>query len=337
MSEKLPLVVVAIDFSDEIIERIQSAAPTFRVERHFPDVPEAVWKETEILLTVRTFPTPDQAPELRWIQFPSAGVDRFLDVEIIKSGQVTVTNAAGMHAVQISEYCLMMMLAFNYQLPLMEAYQRNSEWPPKQHEIFKPMTLRGKTLGIVGYGSIGRELARITNAMGMRVLASKNNLKKLDNKDHYTEPETGDVEAEIPDRIYPSTALASMTKECDFVVVITPLTEATRHSINAEIFEAMKETAVFINVARGEVVDEDAMIKALKEGKIAGAGLDVFAQEPLPSDSPLWQMPNVLMSPHVAGNIANYHEKAAEVFIENLQRYAKNKPLLNRVNLERGY
>jgi phosphoglycerate dehydrogenase-like enzyme len=250
---------------------------------------------------------------------------------------VTVTSASGIHATQIANYCMMMILAFQFDLPSMIAYQRQSTWPKRQYEAFRPVDLSEKTVGIVGYGSIGRELARLANSFGMTVLASKRNLKRVQESDtDYSEGE-GDPEGVIPERIYPSEALATMASDSDFLVVTPPLTDKTRHMVNADVFKAMKETSVVINIGRGAVIDEQAMITALKEGQIAGAGLDVFEEEPLPEDSPLWQMENVLISPHISGNSASYNEKATRLFVANLERYLQKKPLYNVVNLETGY
>src|SRR5690606_27558402 len=142
---------------------------------------------------------------------------------------------------------------------------------------------------------------------------------------------------DIPDRLYPAEALASMARECDFLVITLPLTEATRHQVNAEVLAAMKPTAVLINVGRGGVIDERALIDALSSGKLAGAGLDVFEQEPLPPESPLWKLENVIISPHVSGASVNYHRKAANLFIENLHRYVEGQPLINAVKRAHGY
>ena len=257
---------------------------------------------------------------------------------IIQSDNVEVTTTSGMHATQMSEYCLGMMLAFNYKLPLMLQLQAQAEWSETHRtKTFAPMPLRGQTLGIVGYGAIGRELARIADSMGMTVLAIKRDVMHPADDDSYHEPGTGDPEGEIPLRLYPPQAVGSMAHECDYLVLTIPLTDDTHHMINAAVLKQMKKTAVLINVARGAVVDEAALIAALKERRIGGAALDVFEQEPLPADSPLWKLDNVILSPHVAGNTAVYHEKAAAVFAENLERYLDNLLLLNRVHRERGY
>jgi phosphoglycerate dehydrogenase-like enzyme len=336
-------VIVAIDFSDEIIDQFRAVSSRLRVERHFPNVPERAWETAEVLYTARVLPSPAQAPRLRWIQLHSAGVDHVIKEPIVQAQDVEVTTTSGIHAVQMSEYCLAMMLAFTYKIPRMLALQAQAEWPGRRNEmlnpddVFAPFHLRGQTLGIVGYGSVGRELARIADSMGMTVLAVKRDVMHPQAEDEYVEPGTGDPEGEIPRRLYPPEAITSMAKECDFLVLTIPLTAQTRHLINEEVLRAMKRTAILINVARGAVVDEAALISALAAGRIGGAALDVFEEEPLPAASPLWNLNNVIISPHVAGGSAYYHEKAAALFIENLERYLENRPLLNRLKREMGY
>lgn len=330
-------VVIAMDFADPLIERIRAVSPRLRVERHHPHVPERGWHEVEILYTGRLFPTVEQAPRLRWIQLHSAGVDHAIKEPIVLAEDVEVTTTSGIHAAVIAEYCLLGMLAFEFKLPTMLEHQARAEWARGRDAIFNPRGLRGQTVGIVGYGAIGRELARQADALGMRVLAVKRDAMHPADTDSYRLPGTGDPEGNLPTRIYPPEAAAAMAKECDFLVVTLPLTPQTRHIINAEVLNGMKKTAVLINIGRGAVVDEAALISALAAEKLRGAMLDVFEQEPLPPTSPLWKLPNVIISPHVAGVNQQYHELAAGVFIENLQRYIEKRPLLNRLVRERGY
>ncbi|MGQ9910014.1 MAG: D-2-hydroxyacid dehydrogenase [Candidatus Flexifilum sp.] len=330
-------VVVALDFNDAILDQLRAISPRLKIERHFPDVPARAWNDVEVLYTLKTLPDPAQVPHLRWVQLHTAGVDHILDHPLYAAQDVEITTTSGIHAVPLSEYCLGMMLAFNLKLPRMLRDQAAAAWPANQHSIYAPRELRGQTVGIVGYGSIGRELARLCDQLGMRVLAVKRDVKNPADREAYREPGTGDPEGEIPTRIYPPEALASMAPECDFLVVLAPLTAKSRHLIDEAVLKAMKRTAMLINVARGPVVDEAALITALSAGRIAGAALDVFEEEPLPPGSPLWNLDNVIISPHVAGNSQRYHEKAAAVFAENLARYLDKRPLLNRVRRELGY
>jgi len=336
MADKSIKVIVAADFTEKIMTNLRQISPQLDIEQHYPNVPNRAWKNAEILHTFDVIPTPEQAPNLRWIQLLSAGVDHVKDKPIVQQG-VTVTSASGIHATPIAEYCIGMMLAHVFQLPLMLKDQGEKRWRENQHDVYRPHHLRGQTLGIVGYGNIGRELARLADALGMNVLASKRDAKHPAIEGVYQAAGTGDPEGDIPERIYPSEAITTMARECDYLVLLTPLTEATHHLIGKSVLDAMKKNAVLINVARGSVVDEPALVKALQAGDIAGAVLDVFEEEPLPTDSPLWEMDNVIISPHCAGNSQRYNEKAAAVFAENLQRYLEREDLLNELDTERGY
>ncbi|MEO8393442.1 MAG: D-2-hydroxyacid dehydrogenase [Chloroflexota bacterium] len=330
-------VVVAMNFSDAIITRLREVSPRLHVERLYPTVPDKAWSNVDILFTSNIFPKPEQAPNLRWIQLYSAGINHAISEPILSADNVEVTTASGIHATPMSEFSLAMMLAFTYKLPQILGYQAQSQWVADRDSIFAPIPLRGRTLGIVGYGNIGRELARAADALGMTGLATKRDVMHPADEDSYHEVGTGDPEGEIPLRLYPPQALASMARECDFLVVTTPLTDATRHMVDATVLKAMKKTAVIINLARGAVIDEAALITALQEHRIGGAALDVFEQEPLPADSPLWKLDNVILSAHISGSVINYDDRAAVLFAENLQRYLDGQPLLNRVHLERGY
>jgi phosphoglycerate dehydrogenase-like enzyme len=330
-------VLVAMNFSEDILNRLRAVSDRLNIVCYAGQVPPQAYADVEVLYTIFNFPTPAEAPHLKWIQLHYAGVDGVVNRPIAQQEHIHITSASGIHATPIAEYCIGMMLAFSLQLPKMLRLQAQSKWADRPHEVFRPVGLRGQTLGIVGYGSIGRELARIADAMGMTILATKNNLLKPQEELDYIEEGTGDPNADIPQRLYPPEALGAMVAECDYVVVTVPLTEKTRHMVNADILAQMKPTSVIINIGRGATIDEQALIHALNRGIIAGAALDVFEQEPLPADSPLWQMSNVIISPHVSGNNTRYAERAARVFEENLRRYINHQPLLNQYDRKRGY
>jgi phosphoglycerate dehydrogenase-like enzyme len=332
-------VIVAIDYADEIIERLRDVSPRLTIERHFPEVPDRVWEQTEIACTLGVdLPPPEKAPNLKWIQLNSAGMEHVKDAPLVTEGGVKVTSVSGIHATPLAEYTIGMMLAWEFKLPTMIRDQDAVRWRDQRYTFYAPRHLRGQTIGIVGYGAIGREIARLAHAMGMTVLAMKRDvMNPADSDTTYRDKDTGDPDGSIPERLYPPEALATMARDCDYLVLLTPLTDATYHMVNKDVLAAMRETAVLINVARGQVMDEAALITALKKQKIAGAILDVFETEPLPADSPLWGMENVIISPHVAGNSHRYHERAAAVFAENLQRYIERRDLLNQLDTTRGY
>ena len=171
----------------------------------------------------------------------------------------------------------------------------------------------------------------------MEVLASKRDVRQPASRDEYVVPGTGDPDGALTNRLYPPQALRSMFKECDYVVVLVPKTPETENLLNAEAIKAMKPGAVLINLSRGGIVDEEALRKGLETGALAGAAFDVFATEPLPEDSPLWDTPNLIISPHIAGIMPDYQARATDVFVENLQRYLAHRDMINVVDWERGY
>jgi phosphoglycerate dehydrogenase-like enzyme len=259
-----------------------------------------------------------RSPKLKWIQTMLAGVDHFLTADIVKS-RVTVTNTSGIHASPVSEMTFCMMLMFAKQAPFCFLNKQEKKW-----ERFITILLRSKTVGIVGLGSIGRELARMSKAFDMRVIATRRTAKKGDR-------------ARYVDLIIPVENLRALLSESDFVVLLLPSTSGTYKMIGEKELRAMKPTAYLINVGRGSTVDEEAMVGALEQGWIAGAGLDAYAVEPLPVDSKLWVLPNVIISPHVSGRLVNYYEVVTELFCDNLKRYIEGKRLRNIVNKKRGY
>jgi phosphoglycerate dehydrogenase-like enzyme len=194
----------------------------------------------------------------------------------------------------------------------------------KQWERIIPGVLHSKTVGVVGLGSIGQEVARLAKSFGMKVIATRRSVSEV------TQTKTVDV-------TLPHTRLHQLLSESDFVVLTVPLTAETTKLIGEQELHTMKSSAYLINVARGGVVDEGILIRALEDGWIAGAGLDVFATEPLPAESPLWELPNVIFTPHVTGDMADYNAQATAVFCENLPRYLGGEELLNVVDKNRGY
>lgn len=259
-----------------------------------------------------------RAPSLKWIQVMAAGVDRYLSDEILQS-HVTVTNASGIHATTISEFVMGLMLMFVKRSDLCFQLKQQKRW-----QQFNPGTLRGKTVGIVGLGNIGREVARLSRAFGMNVVATRRSAHE------------GQHSRNV-DRVYAPERIKELLAGSDFVALTLPLTMLTRHSIGEAELRSMKPGVYLINIARGNIIDEKALIRALEEKWIAGAGLDVFAEEPLPSDSPLWVLPNVIFSPHIAGGMENYIERTNGIFCENLGRYLNKRKLFNVVSKQHGY
>ena len=259
-----------------------------------------------------------RTPRLKWVQTMSAGVDRFTTSDIWNS-PVLLTGVSGIHVIPIGEFVLEFMLMFAKQAPFLFKMQQKHEWAR-----FMPGVLRGKTAGIVGLGNIGREVARLCKAFGMRVIATRRSAKQS-------------ARARYVDKLLPAKQLTQLLNESDYVVIATPLTKETTGLISTEELKAMKPTAYIINIGRGGIIDEEALIQALDEKQIAGAGLDVTATEPLPPDSRLWDYENVILTPHVSGGMEDYVKRATDLFCKNLERYLGNKRLLNVIDKTRGY
>jgi len=257
--------------------------------------------DAEIVATVRL---PDDrladAESLRWLQSLSAGVDHF-DADALESRGIALTNASGVHAEPIGEQVLGYMLVFERNIHKGIAQQHRGVW-----ESYGGRELRDETVGIVGVGAIGARVAELASAFGMEVLGTKRTPE--------TAPEAVD-EAFGPDGLY------EVLSRSDYVVVACPLTDETRGLLDEEAFRTMPSTGVVVNVARGEIVDQAALTEALQEGLIRGAALDVFDEEPLPADSPLWDLSNAVVTPHMAGSTPHYWERCADLFAENYGRY----------------
>lgn len=332
--------LLTMPFPEKLVERIRNTSPRLNVTQQpaqSPEViPEKLWKKVEVLYTNYILPTPEQAPNLRWIQFHWAGIDKLVDSPILEKEDLVATTLSGANASQVAEYVIAMMLALGHRLPDLHSHQQRSEWPTDRWKRFTPVELRGSTVGIVGYGSIGRQVARLLKPFGAQVLASKRNVMKPEDSG-YIPQEMGDPDGKFTRRIYPAQAIKSMFKECDFVIIAVPLTPENKNLIGAEELESLKPSAYLIDVSRGGIVVHQALINAIKKGKVAGAALDVFPEEPLPEDSPLWELPNVIVTPHISGVTPHYDERAIDLFIANLQRYLNNELPLNQIDLERGY
>lgn len=276
--------------------------------------------EAEIMLLLRS-PARlfDRAPRLRWVQLASAGVDHGARAGLLE-GEVIITNASGIHATPIGEYVLGTVLMFARRALRSFRQQREKHW-----ERFPTAEVRGKTMGIIGLGNIGNEVARLARAFGMRVVATRRSAVRR---------QSG---VDGVDLVYPAAGLPQLLAEADFVVLSLPLTPETKALIGEDELRAMKPSAYLINISRGAVVDEEALVVALREGWIAGAGLDVFAREPLPADSELWELPNAIVTSHIAGLSELYNQRLVDLFCDNLQRYLAGQPLRNVVDKMLAY
>lgn len=336
------VVLITAPIEEQWLERLKSLSPDLQIEqwdnRPSREIPASLWQVVEILYAsfATRLPTPEQVPQLRWVQLYSAGPDRVLDQPLFAS-KVIFTTASGVHAVNIAEYVFMMVLAWFHRLPRILEWRQGGQWPSNRERfpLFLPEELRGKTIGIVGYGSIGRQVARLAAAFGMRVLAMQ---RGSDHRDHgFQFPEIGDPEGTLPDRYYTPDQLHTILSESDIVVIAVPLTPQTHGLFDEAAFKAMKRSAFLVNIARGDICNESALIEALEKEEIAGAALDVFQEEPLPANHPLWRLPNAFISPHISGLTPYYNDRAAMIFEENLRRYLAGQPLYNVVDKQHGY
>jgi phosphoglycerate dehydrogenase-like enzyme len=319
--------ILGAQLSRDLVGRIE-ALPGTRVARIAADgrihgdADESVFEEAEILL-VGAVPASvldhvvSRAPKLRWIHSASAGVDR-ISTPAVRQRALTVTNARGVFSRPIAEYVVMMSLAIARRLPHLLELQRERTWQP-----LRGRELSELTVGIVGYGSIGVEVARLLAPFGCRIIATR----------RHPERGAGDegVELMALDR------LDDLLAASDIVVVAAPLTDETAGLIGAEQLSRMGEDAWLINIARGRLLDELALRRALEAGWIGGAVLDVFSEEPLPPDSPLYRTPNLVITPHTSWASDRVIERTVDLFVENLRRDAAGEPLRNVVDLDAGY
>ena len=326
--------------SEALLDHLRAVSPRLRVEQcqvqRGADLGRLDWSGVEVVQTTGAVPRPEQAPDLRWVQGYFAGADRVLRENPALFERVILTTASGVHMGVMAEYALLMMLAHDHRLPALLRTQTARDWPSNRGALFSPAELRDKTLGILGYGSIGREVARLAHAFGMRLLAAKRNpAQRADAGWHL--PGTGDPEGLLPEAIYGLDQLDAFLPECDYVVVVLPLTPETTHALNARTLALLKPTAFIINYGRGELIHEPSLVAALQGGQLGGAALDVFAREPLPADSPLWDLPNVILTPHISGWTQRYDELATRLFADNLRRWLAGEELYNVVDVRAGY
>jgi phosphoglycerate dehydrogenase-like enzyme len=306
---------------EEDLTQVREAAPEMRVwvTQDRAQI-EAALDEIEII--AGRFPRDllPRARNLRWYQSWAAGVDWLLRRPEAVDLDFVLTNASGVHAIPISEHILALLLAFARGVHRAVRDQGRGEWVPyEQQQVFE---LYGKTMLLIGVGAIGERTAQAANTLGMRVWGVRRN------------PDDG---APGVERMFGPGQLHDALPEADFVVLTTPLTHETQGMIGEPELRAMKPTAILVNIGRGGTIQEGALVQALQEGWIAGAGLDVFETEPLPEDSPLWAMDNVIITAHYAGSTPQYMERALEIFLDNLRRYRAGERLRNVVDKRLGY
>ena len=310
-------------FNDSHLEQIRAAAPEadIIVVKDFDDITDkahAKCANVEIFFGSGIKAWLKSLPHLKWVQVSTAGVDWLLDDPDIADSDVAITNASGVHAIPISEHVLAIMLSFCRNMPAYFKDQMSRRWLrlPKYRE------LAGSTIGVIGIGKIGERIAETAKNLGMKVLGLRRNPNR-------TSP--------CVDRMFGPDQLPEMLPACDWVVISAAATKETEGMIGAPEFNAMKKSAYIINISRGALIREDEMLKALREDRIAGAGLDVFEKEPLEESSPFWELPNVIITPHVAGGTPYYVDRLVDIFCNNIKRYYTGKPLINLIDRKLGY
>jgi phosphoglycerate dehydrogenase-like enzyme len=281
-------------------------------------------ENTDIWLTYRVKPADiGVARKLKWIHAPLAGLDWILIPEVVHS-DVLVSNARGVHAIPIAEHTLALMLQFSRRLVQCYENQQKAIWDRRQiWQSAQPFDeLFGKTVCILGIGTIGSEIARRAKAFGMNVIGIRRNVQQ---------------QSKCVDRVLPPSMLAEVLPTADYLIIAAPTTPETKAMIGRREFEGMKRTAFLINIARGDILDQDALVEALKAERIAGAALDVFVPDPLPTGHPLFTVKNLVITPHIAGNSPMLWRRVMDIWVENIHRFLAGQPLVNQVDKMKGY
>jgi len=321
------IAVLAHNDGPEFLERHKR-----RIEEVFPRVEVLVAYEEDELMqkttdadVLLTWPSKKiekfctSAPSLKWIHAFTTGVDGILKQSKVREMDIKLSSTKGIHGYPISDHVLADIYLFLRAYHLFFKSQVKKEWYREPRKVMDEAA--GKTVGIIGLGNIGMEIARKCKLLDMKVVATKNT----------------PIQHEWVDQCYSPAQLDELLKESDFVVVVCPLTNATANMIGERELRLMKKSAVLINVARGGIVDQDALLKVLNDKSIAGAALDALDPEPLPSENPLWEAPNVLITPHMAAQSPYYMDRAVEIIIDNLLRFSNGKPLLHEIDKVLGY
>jgi phosphoglycerate dehydrogenase-like enzyme len=318
MAETLRILITYTLSSDQI-DRIRKVSPRLDV-RYAPEVSDAeqYFSSAEVLFGDIDRDQFIKMPNLRWIQISTVGAEKFLFPELMQS-PVVLCCAKGMHKFQMTELLFGMMLGVSRKLFSYYDLQKNKEWTTSL--IRQSNVLTGKTLGVIGVGSIGTQMAKVAKSFGMYVIGTKRT----------------PVNIEWVDEMLPPSGLNTLLSRADHIVLVAPLTTDTQKMIGEKEFDLMKPTAVFYNLGRGASVDEMALIQAMEARKISAAILDVFDEEPLRKESPLWTLPNVFITPHIGGPIPHYKSLLIEIFIDNMKRFLEGKDYATAIDKRKGY
>ena len=330
MLKKSRLVLISIfskyrtwNLSNEIVEKLSHEFPEFKfIQTKNKSEFLKYIPETEILLSFR-FSAKDFliAKKLKWIHFGGAGVGRIIFDQLLQS-DVIITKSAGINTEAVAEMAWSFILALAKMFPAWLENKNNGDILSDRINFFNTKSLFDKTLGIIGLGNIGRNIARIGKVFGMKVIGTRRKFNEpLDNVD----------EVFSPDNIY------EVLKQSDFLVIAVPITPATERMIGEQEFESMKDGVFIVNISRGRIIKEDLLIKYLKSGKVAGAGLDVIENEPIAPDNELYKLQNVILTPHIAGFHDQYWERLYEMLRANFKRYLNDEELTNQIDKQFRY
>ncbi|KAI5204279.1 hypothetical protein E4T39_03720 [Aureobasidium subglaciale] len=352
------LVTLPIQEPTAAIEKLQRKFPhlkiTYQNVSHTKDravldkeVSKELWREATVLLTLFTLPPqPSDAPLLDFIQLFSAGSNQLASHPIYTDTDIPIATASGVHGPQIAEWVIMTHLIHTHKYAQLYEAQKQRKWG--KDPSYKVRDSVGMRVGVLGYGSIGRQVGRVAKAMGMDIIAYTASPKDTPEKKKdvgYIVPGTGDPDGELPSAWYSGLDKESLhnflKQDIDLLLISVPLTKETTHFLSTEEFKILsqdgKKPAFVANVARGPIIDQPALIGALKNGTLAGAALDVTDPEPLPSDSELWHLDNVIVTPHISGNGEAYVDRAFQILELQLERKQKGEKFINVVNRKRGY
>ncbi len=312
-------ITITTTVSEEQLRRIRAVSGDLDVVvARTPEEQDAHLPDTDVVLGRFTPEILQKAVQLKWVQTPIAGADFVLFDQFLRS-PIPLVTAKGIVGTHLAEHAFALILALTRGVG---TAMRQRRWDIRPTLRVALWELSGKTLGIVGLGGTGIEVAKRAQAFGMEVIATRR------------------TQASAPSfvrQVWPPDRFNDLLDQSDIVVICAPLTRLTRGMFNLEAFQRMRPHALLVNVSRGEIVNEPSLLQALRQGLIGGAGLDVFATEPLPEDSPLWSMENVIVTPHVAGESSLRSDRVVDLFVTNLQRYAGGQPLLNIVDKQEGY
>jgi phosphoglycerate dehydrogenase-like enzyme len=342
MASKEPVPVLStVPIPEPWLERLKQVSPrlqfTILPAGKPEEVPGEFWQNSEVLLTFKILPQSNEAaPKLKWVQVYRSSLEHLPDQPLLRNEEIHFTTLSGANAPQAAEYILTGLLTLSHQVADILTYHTKREWDIKRWRQYKTVELRGSTVGIVGYGSVGREVARLLQPLGVRILASKRDAMHPEDSG-YTIEGKGDPEGSLFNRLYPPQAIRPMLRECDFIIVTVPLTKNTNNLFTREVFESVKPGSFLVSISDQRIIPFDTLGTAIQEKRIRGAVLDVFEEAPPAQDHPLWKMPNVILTPRIAWRSPWDFDQAMELFSENLRRYLEGDALLNRYQPEREY